>query len=63
MQVRREDEEFIQSLKKLGAILGMVLSVLAVLKIRANANDYLAEQRESMDQYALLLVDRHDCDE
>ena len=56
MQIRREDEEFIHSLKMLGAILGMVLSVLAVLRIRDNANDRLAEQRESLDQYALLLV-------
>ncbi len=56
MQVRREDEEFIHSLKKLGAILGMVLSVLAVLRIRANANDLLAEQRQSLNQYASLFV-------
>ncbi len=56
MHVRREDEEFIHSLKKLGAILGMVLSVLAVLRIRANANDLLAEQRAGLHQYAPLLV-------
>lgn len=56
MQVRREDEEFIHSLKMFGAILAMVLSVLVVLRIRDNANDRLAEQRESLDQYALLLV-------
>ncbi len=56
MQVRREDEEFIHSLKMFGAILAMVLSVLLVLRIRDNANDRLTEQRESLDQYALLLV-------
>ena len=56
MQIRREDEEFIQSLKRLGAILGMVLSVLAVLKIRDNANDLLAEQRQNLNQYAPLMV-------
>ena len=56
MHVRREDEEFIHSLKKLGAILGMVLSVLAVLRVRANAKDLLAEQRASLHQYAPLFV-------
>ena len=34
----------------------MVLSVLAVLRVRANAKDLLAEQRASLHQYAPLFV-------
>ena len=56
MQIRREDEEFIHSLKNFGAILGMVLSVLAVLRVRGNANDLLVEQRQNLNQYASLFV-------
>jgi ribose/xylose/arabinose/galactoside ABC-type transport system permease subunit len=45
MQIRREDEEFINYLKLLGAGMGAILAVFAVFLIYNNAKNQLADQR------------------
>jgi hypothetical protein len=56
MLIRREDEEFINSLKMFGAIVGAVLSVVFVLGVRNRAVERTTQQREHVQQNAPLLV-------
>lgn len=50
MQIRREDKEFINYLRLLGAGMGAILAVLAVLHLRNNANNQLSEQKRYVQQ-------------
>ena len=56
MQVRRKDEEFINSLRLLGAGVGAILAVLAVCNTYNRQNNKLAEQRALVRQNAPLLA-------
>jgi hypothetical protein len=56
MQIRREDEEFINCLKLLGAGLGAILAVFAVFLIYNNANNQLADQRRYAERNSPLLA-------
>ena len=56
MLIRREDEEFINSLKLFGAVVGAVLSVVFVFGVRDRAVNRVAQQTEHMQQNAPLLV-------
>ena len=56
MQIRREDEEFINYLKLLGAGLGAILAVFAVFLIYNNANNQLADQRRYAEKNIPLLA-------
>ena len=50
MQIRREDKEFINYLRLLGAGMGAILAVLAVFHLRDNAKNQLSEQRHYVQQ-------------
>ena len=56
MQIRRKDEEFINSLRLLGAGVGAILAVLAVCNTYNRQNDKLAEHRALVRQNAPLLA-------
>ena len=56
MQVRRKDEEFINSLRLLGAGVGAILAVLAVCNTYNRQNNKLSEQRAIVRQNAPLLA-------
>ena len=56
MQIRREDEEFINYLKLLGAGLGAILAVFAVFLIYNNAKNQLADQRRYAEKNIPLLA-------
>lgn len=56
MQIRREDEEFINYLKLLGAGLGAILAVFAVFLLYNNANNQLADQRRYAEKNIPLLA-------
>jgi hypothetical protein len=56
MQIRREDEGFINCLKLLGAGLGAILAVFAVFLIYNNANNQLADQRRYAEKNIPLLA-------
>ncbi len=50
MQIRREDKEFINYLRLLGAGIGAILAVLAVFHLRDNAKNQLSEQKHYVQQ-------------
>ncbi len=54
MQIRREDEELIHSLRLVGAGLGTILAVLVVFSTYNHAKGRLAEQRQYVQQKAPL---------
>jgi hypothetical protein len=56
MQVRRKDEEFINSLRLLGAGVGAILAVLAVCNTYNRQNNKLSEQRALVRQNAPFLA-------
>jgi len=56
MQIRREDKEFINYLRLLGAGMGAILAVLAVFYFRDNAKNQLSEQRHYVQQNCPLLA-------
>jgi len=56
MQVRRKDEEFINSLRLLGAGVGAILAMLAVCNTYNRQNNKLSEQRALVRQNAPLLA-------
>ncbi len=56
MQIRREDKEFINYLRLLGAGMGAILAVLAVFHLRANAKNQLSRQRHYVQQNSRVLA-------
>lgn len=56
MQIRREDEEFINCLKLLGAGLGAILAVFAVFIVYNKAKNQLADQRQYTEKNIPLLA-------
>ncbi|MHC5061437.1 MAG: hypothetical protein ACYTFK_10180 [Planctomycetota bacterium] len=56
MQIRREDEEFINCLKLLGSGLGAILTVFVVFCIHSNANKQLAEHRRYIENNTPILA-------
>lgn len=56
MRIRREDEEFLNYLKLLGAGLGAILSVFVVYRIYSNANNQLAAERQYVAKTAPILA-------
>jgi len=56
MQIRRQDQEFINYLKLLGAGLGAILAVFAVFLIHNNAKNQLADQRRYAEKTIPLLA-------
>jgi len=56
MRIRREDEEFLNYLKLLGAGLGAILAVFVVFHFYKNANNQLDREREYVAKTAPILA-------
>ncbi|MHC4571932.1 MAG: hypothetical protein ACYS0C_07650 [Planctomycetota bacterium] len=56
MQIRREDKEFINYLRLIGAGMGAILAVLAVFHFRDNAKNQLSRQVHYVQQNSPLLA-------
>ena len=56
MQIRREDKEFINYMKLIGAGVGAILAVLVVFNFHRNAKNQLYQQRQYVKQSAPILA-------